>query len=141
MGFSALILVLLAALAALGFRYLVMATPLGKLPYKPFNCATCLCGWGAILGAALFVLLGYYTGAPWWHSVLLIAAFALAALGLSRLIVALVRGTERNGNGGVLPPLPPVQEAPRVEESTEEVDVYLELGGEERGGKGEGEPR
>ena len=37
-----------AALAGVGFAWLVRASPLGGLRFKPFTCRTCLSGWGAL---------------------------------------------------------------------------------------------
>lgn len=41
------------ALAAAGFALLVRASPLGRIPAKPFSCVVCLSGWGAILASGI----------------------------------------------------------------------------------------
>jgi hypothetical protein len=112
--------VLVHALAGLGLAFLVRASPLARVPVKPFTCRTCLSGWGAII-------YGFATD-PGALTSLERAAAVLAlcfpAVGLAHLLyalgdgmVALVRLIEQRADPGIpdeaphLPP-PPVEELP-----------------------------
>lgn len=80
-----LLTVVLAALFAVGFRALLLSTPLRKLNYKPFSCDTCLVGWGSILGLTLADPVNW-TWQGWAHSALVLFQI-IAATGLARLLV------------------------------------------------------
>jgi hypothetical protein len=82
---SDLLILCMAALFALGFEALVRASPLGKIRMKPFNCRTCLAGWGAIL---FFLGLHWLRSDPLmgWKELLLFVVKVLAATGAAKIV-------------------------------------------------------
>lgn len=76
--------VILAALFAVGFRALVLATPARRLEFKPFSCDTCLVGWGSILGLTLADPVNW-SWQGWEHSALILFQIT-AATGLARIL-------------------------------------------------------
>ena len=79
-----ILIVPVAALVGLGARRLIMASPAGKWRSKPWNCDTCLCAWGSLLGVLCLVKPGPGT---LFRDILVALACWLAATGLSRLVV------------------------------------------------------
>jgi len=79
--------IIIIAAFALGIRASVRAltenTALGKC--KPFNCDTCLCWWGSVIGTALIVfwLLNPFL-IPLAEIIAVVAIYPLAALGLAK---------------------------------------------------------
>jgi hypothetical protein len=73
-------------LFALGFMALVRTSSAGKWPGKPWQCRTCLSGWGAIAGA---FLLARFTGKrvePWGVDPLWVLWYALTGTGGAWLV-------------------------------------------------------
>jgi len=101
-----LLLSLALSLSSTGFWALVVASPLGKIPHKPFSCDTCLCGWGSIFGASAWIV---HDGLAMGVVPLILTTFA--ATGLSRVTVALIEYLKAKTRPALdLPPPPVVQE-------------------------------
>jgi hypothetical protein len=86
----AVVTLLLLSLSAVGLWALVTASPLGRIPCKPFNCQTCLCGWGSIMATEVWAL--YVEPIPPLHAII----YAFAATGLSRVTVAVIECLKAN---------------------------------------------
>ena len=95
LGLHDIVILLIVSAFGFGFRCLVVASPLGVLPYKPFDCDTCLSGWGSILGAAIvFGILAKVDHpdefVPEWSD-LLYFLHAVAGTGVARLSIGIAR--------------------------------------------------
>lgn len=93
---------LISGAAGTGFALLVIASPLGRLKFKPFSCKTCLSGWGAIgaSGVLLHLLHPHVnTEIGMW------VVLSLAGTGVAHLFLRDTSSTPVPSE--VLPPEPP----------------------------------